>query len=199
MFDYIIVGGGSAGSVLAGRLSEDPTVNVCMLEAGGEDRSVFIHAPVGFAVTAQLGLFNWGYSTVPQEGFHGRKGFQPRGKVIGGSSSINAMVYTRGNRHDYDHWAALGNPGWSYADVLPLFKKGENNECFGSTEHRGVGGPMNVAFLRSPSVINGAFIRACEKWAFRATPTTTQHTNMAFHPAKSHKRTASASAPPKHI
>jgi choline dehydrogenase-like flavoprotein len=163
MFDYVIVGGGSAGSALAARLSEDPHVSVCLLEAGGPDNSALIHAPLGFAVAAPLGIFSWGYSTVPQKGFNGRKGFQPRGKVMGGSSSINAMVYTRGNRNDYDHWASLGNPGWSYADVLPLFRKAENNECFGATEYRGVGGPLNVAFLRSPSPINDAFIRACEQ------------------------------------
>ncbi|MBC7502511.1 MAG: GMC family oxidoreductase N-terminal domain-containing protein [Herminiimonas sp.] len=162
MFDYVVVGAGSAGSVLAGRLSEDPSVSVCLLEAGGADSSVLIHAPLGFAVTAQLGIFSWDYETTAQPGFNGRKGFQPRGKVMGGSSSINAMVYTRGNRKDYDQWAQMGNAGWSYADVLPLFKMAENNECFGATEYRGVGGPLNVAYLRSPSPVNEAFTRACE-------------------------------------
>ena len=163
MFDYVIVGGGSAGSVLAGRLSEDPSVTVCLIEAGGPDKSAFIHAPLGFAATASVGIFSWGYETVPQAGFNGRKGFQPRGKVMGGCSSINAMVYTRGNPADYNSWANLGNPGWSYQDVLPIFKKAENNECFGATEYRGVGGPLNVAYLRSPSPINDAFIAACEQ------------------------------------
>ena len=100
-FDYVVVGGGAAGCVVAGRLSEDPSVSVCLLEAGGPASSAFIHAPLGFAATAPLKLFSWGYETVPQAGFNGRKGFQPRGKVMGGSSSINAMVYTRGNRNDY--------------------------------------------------------------------------------------------------
>jgi len=163
MFDYVIVGGGSAGSVLAGRLSEDPSISVCLLEAGGPDTSALIHAPLGFAMAVPLGMFRWGYNTVPQKGLGGRKGFQPRGKVMGGSSSINAMVYTRGNRRDYDNWAALGNPGWAYKDVLPLFRRAENNECFGSTDYRGTGGPLNVAYLRSPSAINEAFIRACEQ------------------------------------
>jgi len=170
MFDYVIVGGGSAGCVLAGRLSEDPSVSVCLLEAGGPDKSAFIHAPLGFAATASVGIFSWGYETVPQEGFKGRKGFQPRGKVMGGSSSINAMVYTRGNPTDYNNWASQGNPGWSYQDLLPIFKKAENNECFGATEYRGVGGPLNVAYLRSPSPINDAFIEACEQTGIPKNP-----------------------------
>ena len=118
-FDYIVVGGGSAGCVLAGRLSENPNISVCLLEAGGPDDSVFIRAPLGFAATAAVGLNNWRYETVPQAGLNGRRGYQPRGKVLGGSSSINAMVYTRGNRFDYDHWASLGNPGWDFDAVLP--------------------------------------------------------------------------------
>jgi len=170
MFDFVIVGGGSAGAVLAGRLSEDPLVTVCLLEAGGPDRSVFIHAPLGFAATASLGLFNWGYETVPQSGFNGRRGFQPRGKVMGGSSSVNAMVYTRGNPNDYDNWEKLGNPGWSYQDVLPFFKKAENSACFGATEFHGADGPLNVAFLRSPSRINDAFIKACEQTGIPRNP-----------------------------
>jgi choline dehydrogenase-like flavoprotein len=115
-FDYVIVGGGSAGCALAGRLSEDPGTTVCVLEAGGADSSVFVRAPLGIIVMVPWGLMNsWHYFTTPQKGFAGRKGFQPRGKVLGGSSSINAMVYTRCNRNDYDGWAAAGNPGWSYA------------------------------------------------------------------------------------
>jgi len=162
-FDYVVVGGGSAGCVLASRLTEDPAVSVCLLEAGGPDNTAFIQAPLGFAATSPLGLHSWGYNTVPQAGFNGRQGFQPRGKVLGGSSSINAMVYTRGNRKDYDHWAAQGNPGWSYNDLLPLFKRAENNECFGANDYRGVGGPLNVSYLRSPSAINEAFLQACEQ------------------------------------
>lgn len=161
-FDYIVVGGGAGGCVVASRLSEDPSISVCLLEAGGPDTSAFIHAPLGFAATAPLGIHSWGYNTVPQAGLNGRTGFQPRGKVMGGSTSVNAMVYTRGNRQDYDNWAALGNPGWAYDDVLPLFKKAENNECFGADDYRGVGGPMNVSYLRSPSVLNEAFLQACE-------------------------------------
>lgn len=160
-FDYIVIGGGAAGCVVASRLSEDPKVSVCLLEAGGPDTSVFIHAPLGFAATAPLGIHNWNYNTVPQAGLNGRCGYQPRGKVMGGSSSVNAMTYTRGNRLDYDHWAALGNPGWSYEEVLPLFKRSENSECFGANDYHGSGGPLNVAYLRQPSPINNAFLDAC--------------------------------------
>lgn len=164
MYDFVIVGGGSAGCVLAARLSEDPRVRVCLLEAGGVDKSALIHVPLGFAATPFFGLFDWRYETVAQPGLNGRRGYQPRGKVLGGSSSINAMVYTRGNPRDYDGWAALGNPGWSFEDVLPFFKRAENSECFGATELHGKGGPLNVSFLRSPSPLNEAFIRAGESY-----------------------------------
>ncbi len=162
-FDYVVVGGGSAGCCVAGRLSEDAHRTVCLLEAGGPDDSVFVRAPLGFAATASLNINSWGYNTIPQAGFNGRLGFQPRGKVMGGSSSVNAMVYTRGNPHDYNTWSSLGNAGWSYQDVLPYFKKSEHNECFGANAYRGVGGPLNVSYLRSPSPINQAFIQACNE------------------------------------
>lgn len=169
-FDYIVVGGGAAGCVVASRLSEDPSVRVCLLEAGGPDHSVLIHAPMGFAVSAPLKINNWNYETVPQAGFNGRRGYQPRGKVMGGSTSINAMVYTRGHRADYDHWASLGNPGWSYDEVLPLFKRSENNNCFGENAYRGSGGPLQVNYLRSPSLINEVFLQACEQTGLPRTP-----------------------------
>lgn len=160
-FDYVIVGAGAAGCVLAARLTEDPSVSVCLLEAGGPDSSVFVHAPLGFAAAAPIGLNTSRYETIPQTQLNGRKGFQPRGRVLGGSTSINAMVYTRGAAADYDGWAALGNPGWDYASVLPYFKRAENSECIGANEWRGIGGPLNVAYLRSPSPINDAFLAAC--------------------------------------
>ena len=159
MFDYIIVGGGSAGSVLAGRLSEDPAVRVALLEAGTSDSSVLIHCPAGLALMAKSGQANWGYQTTPQPGLNGRRGYQPRGKVLGGSSSINAMIYARGHASDYDGWAAAGNPGWSFADVLPYFKRAEHNERGADALH-GQGGPLNVMDLRSPNPFLASFIEA---------------------------------------
>ncbi len=162
-YDVLIAGGGSAGCVLAARLSEDPNTSVCLVEAGGDGASVLIRAPLGFAASASLGLNNWAYETVPQAGFNGRRGWQPRGKALGGSSAINAMVYTRGNPRDYDQWAELGNPGWAWADVLPYFRAAEHSECFGATDLHGSGGPLNVAWLRSPSPLGEAFMQACEQ------------------------------------
>ena len=169
-FDYVVVGGGSAGCCVAGRLSENLLTTVCLLEAGGSDDSVLVRAPLGFAATAPFNINSWGFNTIPQAGFNGREGFQPRGKVMGGSSSVNAMVYTRGNYNDYNQWAQLGNAGWSYQDVLPYFKKSENNECFGANDYRGVGGPLNVSFLRSPSPLNQAFMKACNEQGIPTNP-----------------------------
>jgi choline dehydrogenase-like flavoprotein len=166
MYDYIIVGAGSAGCVLANRLSADPNVKVCLLEAGKADTSLFIHMPAGTAAMLPTRLNNWAFETEPQSGLNGRRGYQPRGKALGGSSSINAMIYTRGHRWDYDHWASLGNPGWSYDEVLPYFKRSEHNER-GGDDYRGVGGPLNVADLRSPNPVDEAFLRASEQAGFK--------------------------------
>ena len=166
MFDYIIIGGGSAGCVLAARLTEDPNINVALLEAGPADSSVLIHCPAGLALMARLSLSGWNLNTVPQPGLNGRCGYQPRGKVLGGSSSLNAMVYTRGHRADYDHWAACGTPGWSYADVLPYFKKAEHNER-GADDYHGTNGPLNVMDLRSPNRFGELFVQAGEQAGYR--------------------------------
>jgi len=180
MFDYIIIGAGSAGCVLANRLSEDPQVKVLLLEAGGPDTQKEIHIPVAFSKLFKTSC-DWAYYTEPEAACANRNMYWPRGKVMGGSSSINAMIYIRGNRHDYDHWRDLGNPGWSYADVLPYFKKSEANEN-GASEYHGSDGPLHVTNLRSPNPLGEAFMKAAEQIGFKRNPDFNGETQEGFGP-----------------
>lgn len=158
-FDYVIVGAGSAGCVLAARLSEDADTRVCLLEAGGPDSNPLIHAPIGFAFYGENTPLNWRFDTVPQKHLNGRTGHQPRGRTLGGSSSINAMIYIRGARADYDNWAAHGADGWSWDDVLPYFLKAEGNMRGASALHS-ADGPLTVSDLRYKNPLSDAFLSA---------------------------------------
>lgn len=162
-FDYVIVGGGSAGATLAARLSEDPSTSVCLLEAGGRGDGILVRAPAGMVamMPGRGKINNWVLHTVPQPGLNGRRGYQPRGRALGGSSAINAMLYIRGQRQDYDHWANLGCDGWDWESVLPYFKKSENNERGPGAFHGG-SGPLHVSEQRSPRPITLAFIEAAK-------------------------------------
>jgi choline dehydrogenase len=158
-FDFIIVGAGSAGCVLANRLSENPNNRVLLLEAGGKDWHPFIHMPAGLAKLIGLEHINWSYETEPEPEMNGRRLYWPRGKVLGGSSSINAMCYCRGHRMDYDSWAAAGAEGWGFDDVLPFFIKAEDQEN-GASDYHGVGGPLGQQNLRHTNPLSGVFLES---------------------------------------
>ncbi len=161
-FDVIVVGAGSAGCVMSARLTENPTVTLCAIEAGGRDRNPWIHVPMGFGKLVPDPNINWGYETEPEPGLGGRTIVWPRGKVLGGSGSINGLVFLRGAPTDYDGWEQLGARGWSYKDVLPYFKRMEHS-AEGANQWHGTGGPMTVSQIKRPSTVAKAFVDACEK------------------------------------
>lgn len=164
-FDYIIAGGGSAGCALAARLSEDASITVALLEAGGDGTDFVIRTPLAGVAMIPTRLNNWAFESVPQAGLNGRRIYQPRGRSLGGSSILNAMIYMRGHRSDYDRWAALGNTGWSFADVLPYFKRSEDNESL-HDEHHGRGGPLPVAHPRTDNPFHALWLDAAREAGF---------------------------------
>jgi len=162
-FDYVVVGGGSSGCALAARLSEDPLVSVALVEAGDDNAKLLNRVPTGAAVhIVKRNRCNWAFESVPQAGLNGRRSYQPRGRGLGGSSVINAMIYLRGQREDYDAWATQGATGWGWDEVLPWFKRIENNER-GPNQWHGTGGPLNVMDLRSPNPFGPVFIDAAKQ------------------------------------
>lgn len=168
-YDFIVVGAGSSGCAVAARLSEVETLSVLVLEAGAPDTVQEIHVPAAFPYLFKTAV-DWDYTTVVQPGLNGRQEYNPRGKTLGGSSSINAMVFMRGNPNDYDRWSALGNEGWSYKELLPHFKKTQNqerNQADGESEHHGVGGPINTADLRDPNPLSNAFVEAAQQAGYK--------------------------------
>ncbi|MDT8450567.1 MAG: choline dehydrogenase [Wenzhouxiangellaceae bacterium] len=164
-FDYVIVGAGSAGCVLAHRLSADPDCRVLLLEAGPRDWHPFIHMPAGLARLVGLKSINWNYETEPEPNLNHRRLYWPRGKVLGGSSSINAMCYVRGHATDYDDWRDLGNPGWGFADVLPYFRRLEDHPG-GRSDYHGADGPQAVSELQHVNELSRVFIQAAEQAEF---------------------------------
>ncbi|MBX9698271.1 MAG: choline dehydrogenase [Acetobacteraceae bacterium] len=167
--DYVVVGAGSAGCAVAARLSEDPSVRVVLLEAGGRDRNPWLHVPIGYAKTMYHKTLSWNLMTEPEPELHNRRIPWPRGRVLGGSSAINGLLYVRGQQADYDHWRQLGCTGWSFADVLPYFRRSEDNER-GASELHGAGGPLAVADLRERNPLSLAFIEAAVELGFPRNP-----------------------------
>ena len=163
IYDYIIVGAGSAGCVLANRLSADPSVSVCLLEAGGSDASPRVQTPAGTITLYKSKIFSWNFFSTPQKELNNRRLHTPRGKALGGSSSMNSMIYIRGDASDYDRWAALGCDGWGWQDVLPLFKKSEGNRLGQNPALHGTLGELWVDRARDPNPLSALFVKAAER------------------------------------
>jgi choline dehydrogenase len=195
-FDYIVIGAGAAGCVLANRLSEDSRTNVLLLEAGGSDFSPFVRIPAGFGKLMGTKA-NWIFDTVPQRHLNDRRMFLPQGRLLGGSTAVNAMLYVRGNRLDYDGWRDLGNEGWGYDDVLPYFNKSENNERI-ADEYHGTGGPLNVADQIQHNPLSKAFVRASQEVGipFTADPNGASQEGVFYHQVtqRNARRESAASA-----
>jgi choline dehydrogenase len=168
-FDYVIVGAGSAGCVLANRLSADGKHSVLLLEAGPKDTNIWIHVPLGYGKLFKEKSINWMYQTEPEPGLGGRQVFQPRGKVLGGSSSINGLLYVRGQHEDYDRWRQRGNAGWGFEDVLPYFRKAENQQR-GADKYHGAGGPLPVSDWRHADPLSEAFVAAAAETGIPTNP-----------------------------
>jgi choline dehydrogenase len=166
-FDFVVVGAGTAGCVLAARLSEDRRNKVCLIEAGGEDKHPFIGMPAAVAAAIGRPSLNWRFTTVPQPVLNNRRIPLPRGRVIGGSGSINGMAYFRGHPRDFDDWAAMGNPGWSYSEVLPYFVRSEDNDSYDGSPYHGHGGPIRVSHIRRLNPMVPAFLDAMHSVGFK--------------------------------
>jgi choline dehydrogenase-like flavoprotein len=179
-FDYVIVGAGTAGCILARRLSEDGKATVCLLEAGPPDKSMFIHMPAGFIRILFHPVYNWKFMSAEEPQLKNRQIYAPRGRTLGGSSSINGMIYNRGHRLDFDEWAKLGNAGWGWDDLLPYFRKSIHNEDYNDGKFHDRSGPLNIKYLESPNKLDYAFLEAAESLQKKRIPDFNTGENEGF-------------------